>query len=252
MSTRTKIEWTERTWNPSTGCTKVSPGCKHCYAEIMARRLKAMGVKGYENGFSLALHPNRLNEPLARRKPTMYFVNSMSDLFHEDIPDDFIGQVFNVMKKTSHHTFQVLTKRAERMTRFLALREVPDNVWIGVTVENREHGLPRVELLRKIKAPIRFLSIEPLLEDLGVLTLTDIQWVIVGGESGPRARPMKAEWVEDIKGQCDINNTTFFFKQWGVWGADGKKRSKKANGRLFFGRTWDGMPALNGLLPTTC
>ena len=252
MSTRTKIEWTEQTWNPTTGCTKVSPGCKHCYAEIMARRLKAMGVKGYEKGFSLTLHPNRLNEPLVRRKPTMYFVNSMSDLFHEDIPDDFIGQVFDVMKKSSHHTFQVLTKRAERMARFLASREISDNVWIGVTVENREHGLPRVELLRNIKAPIRFLSIEPFLEDLGVLNFTDIQWVIVGGESGPRARPMKQKWVENIKRQCDADNTSFFFKQWGVWGADGKKRSKKANGRLFFGRTWDGMPALNGLLPTAC
>ena len=249
MSTRTKIEWTEQTWNPTTGCTKVSPGCKYCYAEIMARRLKAMGVKGYESGFSLALHPNRLNEPLVRRKPTMYFVNSMSDLFHEDIPDDFIGKVFEVMKQTPHHTFQVLTKRAERMVCFLESRAVPENAWIGVTVENREHVLPRVESLRNIKAAIRFLSIEPLLEDLGVLNFTDIQWVIVGGESGPRARPIKQKWVENIKRQCDANNTSFFFKQWGVWGADGKKRSKKANGRLFFGRTWDGMPALHDPIP---
>ena len=252
MSNRTKIEWTEQTWNPSTGCTKVTPGCKHCYAEIMARRLKAMGVKGYEKGFSLALHPYRLNEPLVRRKPTMYFVNSMSDLFHEDIPDDFIGRVFDVMKQTPHHTFQVLTKRAERMARFFESREVPDNAWIGVTVENREHGLPRVDYLRKIKARIRFLSMEPLLENLGVLDLTDIQWVFVGGESGPRARPMKQEWVKNIKGQCDADNTSFFFKQWGVWGADGKRRSKKANGRLLFGRTWDSVPGLYGPLPAVC
>jgi len=252
MSTRTKIEWTEQTWNPSTGCTKVSPGCKHCYAEIMARRLKAMGVKGYEKGFSPALHPYRLNEPLVRRKPTLYFVSSMSDLFHEDIPDDFIGQVFDVMKQSPHHTFQVLTKRAERMARFLESREVPDNTWIGVTVENREHGLPRVDYLRNIKAQIRFLSIEPLLENLGILDLTDIQWVIVGGESGPKARPMKQEWIENIKVQCDADNTYFFFKQWGVWGADGKRRSKKANGRVLFGRTWDSMPGLYGPLHAVC
>ncbi|NQU16146.1 MAG: phage Gp37/Gp68 family protein, partial [Desulfobacteraceae bacterium] len=232
MSARTKIEWTEQTWNPSTGCTKVSPGCQHCYAETMARRLKAMRVKGYEKGFSLALHPYRLNEPLVRRKPTMYFVNSMSDLFHEDIPDDFIAQIFDVMKQTPHHTFQVLTKRTERMVRFLESREVPDNAWIGVTVENREHGLPRIECLRKAKARIRFLSMEPLLEDIGDFDLTDIQWVIVGGESGPKARPMKQKWIENIKYRCETFNAHFFFKQWGVWGADGIKRSKRANGRV--------------------
>lgn len=252
MSTRTKIEWTELTWNPSTGCTKISPGCRHCYAEIMARRLKAMGVNGYEKGFSIALHPNRLNEPLLRRKPTMYFVNSMSDLFHEGIPDDFIAKVFEIMKQAPHHTFQVLTKRAERMRDFLKPREVPDNVWVGVTVENRAHGLPRIEFLRHINACVRFLSIEPLLQDLEGFNLSDIQWVIVGGESGPKARPMKPQWVENIKAQCDKSHTGFFFKQWGAWGVDGKKRSKKANGRLLFGRTWDGMPTLNDLLPTTC
>jgi len=195
MSTRTSIEWTEQTWNPTTGCTKISPGCAHCYAEVMARRLKAMGVRGYENGFALTLHPDRLQQPLKRKKPTMYFVNSMSDLFHEDLPDSFIRQVFDVMKKSSQHTFQVLTKRAERMDEFCRSYDAPSNAWLGVTVENRKHGLQRLDLLRHVRAPVRFLSIEPLLEDLGRLDLTSIHWVIVGGESGPKARPMKPEWA---------------------------------------------------------
>ena len=199
MSTKSKIEWTEQTWNPATGCTKVSPGCQNCYAEAMARRLKGMGVKGYEKGFSLTLHPDRLNDPLTRKKPAIYFVNSMSDMFHEDIPDDYIRQVFDVIKRASQHTFQILTKRAERMERFFYYNDVPSNAWMGVSVENREHGIPRIEYLRNIKADIRFLSIEPLLEDLGALDLSDIQWVIVGGESGPRARPMDSKWVERIK-----------------------------------------------------
>ncbi|MBW1783873.1 MAG: phage Gp37/Gp68 family protein, partial [Deltaproteobacteria bacterium] len=190
----------------------------------------------------LALHPERLNAPLLRRKPTLYFVNSMSDLFHKTVPDDFIEQVFDVMEQTPHHIYQLLTKRAERMAGFLASREVPHNVWIGVTVENRAHGLPRIEFLKKVRAVVHFLCMEPLLEDLGILDLTHIQWVIVGGESGPRARPMKPQWVESIKKQCDAHNTPFFFKQWGVWGPDGKRRSRKANGRRFLGRTWDHMP----------
>ena len=222
MSTQTSIEWTEQTWNPTTGCTKVSPGCQHCYAETMAHRLKAMGVKGYENGFKLALQPHRIFEPLRRRKPTIYFVNSMSDLFHEKIEDAYIRQVFDVMKNAPFHTFQVLTKRAERTMEFFKSYEVSQNVWLGVTVENKEHGLPRINKLRQIKAYIRFLSIEPLLEDIGKLDLTNIQWVIVGGESGPKARPMKLEWIMNIKRQCKEQNVSFFFKQWGGWGADGK------------------------------
>ena len=188
-----KIEWTEQTWNPTVGCTKISPGCKHCYAEKMALRLQAMGMRGYENGFGLSLMPERLAEPLERRKPTIYFVNSMSDLFHEEVPFDYIDKVFDVMKRAHQHTFQVLTKRAERMTAFCRGRSVPPNVWLGVSVEDRKHGLPRIELLRGIDVMVRFLSIEPLLEDLGKPDFSDIHWVIVGGESGSKARPMQRQ-----------------------------------------------------------
>jgi len=242
MSTQTSIEWTEQTWNPAVGCSKVSPGCAHCYAEVMARRLKAMRVKGYEKGFKLTLLPNRLEEPLQRTKPTVYFVNSMSDMFHENIPDDYIRKVFDVIRKAEHHTFQVLTKRAERMADFFKHYQPPRNAWLGVTVEDRRFGIPRLDLLRQVPAAIRFISAEPLLEDLGVLDLSGIDWVIVGGESGPKARPMKQEWVLNIKRQCEQQSAAFFFKQWGGWGADGKKRAKKHNGRLLEGRTWDEVP----------
>jgi len=242
MSTKTSIEWTEQTWNPAVGCSKVSPGCAHCYAEVMARRLKAMRVKGYENGFRLTLLPRRLEEPIRRKQPTVYFVNSMSDLFHEEIPDSYLRQVMAVMRQASIHTFQILTKRAERMAEFLRLEKPPRNVWVGVTVENRAHGLPRLDALRRISAPIRFVSAEPLLEDLGEIDLTGVDWVIVGGESGPKARPMKREWVLNIKRQCDEQGVDFFFKQWGGWGPDGKKRSKKHNGRMLEGRTWNAAP----------
>lgn len=246
MSTVSRIEWTEQTWNPTTGCTKISPGCKHCYAETMARRLKAMGVKGYENGFKLSILPERLAEPLSRRKPTTYFVNSMSDLFHNDIPFEFLDQVFDVIRRTPQHTYQILTKRAARMRKYFVPGEriVPGNVWLGTSVENRKYGLPRIDELREIEASIRFLSVEPLLEDLGRIDLTGIHWVIVGGESGPNARPMKAEWVARIKEQCEEADVAFFFKQWGGWGADGKKRHKKENGRIFAGKTWDQMPVV--------
>jgi protein gp37 len=246
MTTATTIEWTEQTWNPTTGCTKISPGCKHCYAETMARRLQAMGVKGYDNGFKLSILPERLVEPLNRRKPTTYFVNSMSDLFHNDIPFEFLDQVFDVINRTPQHIYQILTKRSPRMLKYFTSRGrvVPDNVWLGVSVENRKYGLSRIDDLRKINASIRFLSVEPLLEDVGRLNLSGIHWVIVGGESGPKARPMKSEWVESIKDQCEHHEVAFFFKQWGGWGADGKRRAKKANGRLFAGKTWDGMPIL--------
>ncbi len=243
MSTKSLIEWTETTWNPTTGCTKVSPGCWHCYAEIMAHRLKAMGANGYKNGFKLTLQPHRLQEPLGKKKPTIYFVNSMSDLFHEKIPDDFIWQICDVIKLARQHTFQVLTKRADRMVDFFKFNKAPQNVWFGVTVENKKHGLPRIDKLRHTNVPIRFLSCEPLLEDLGNVDLSNIDWMIVGGESGPKARPMKPEWVINLKEQCEKQKVAFFFKQWGGWGADGKKRAKKANGRLLLGRTWDNMPS---------
>ena len=242
MSTQTSIEWTEQTWNPTVGCSKISSGCQNCYAEAMARRLKAIGVKGYENGFELTLMPERLPEPLKRKKPTIYFVNSMSDMFHENIPDDYIRQVFDVIKNAPQHTFQVLTKRAERMADFFKTYKPSANAWIGVTVENKQHGIPRIDILRKINAHVRFLSIEPLLEDLGNIDLTNIQWVIAGGGSGPKARPMKPEWAMNVKRQCSEQDVAFFFKQWGVWGADGVKRAKKSNGRSLLGRTWDELP----------
>ena len=242
MSTQTSIEWTEQTWNPAVGCSKISPGCAHCYAEVMARRLKAMRVPGYENGFQLTLLPHRLEEPLNRTKPTVYFVNSMSDMFHKDIPDDYIRQVFDVIRRAPQHTFQVLTKRAERMAEFFKNYDPPRNAWLGVTVEDKKHGLPRLDHLRQVPAAIRFISVEPLLEDLSRMNLKGIHWVIVGGESGPKARPMRQEWALNVKQQCEAQNVAFFFKQWGGWGADGKKRSKKHNGRLLEGRTWDAVP----------
>jgi protein gp37 len=244
MTTISRIEWTEQTWNPVVGCTKISPGCKNCYAETMARRLKAMGAPGYENGFRLTLLPNRLGDPLKRSKPTTYFLNSMSDLFHERVPDEYISQVLDVVTRTPQHTYQILTKRAERMAHYFAQgHAVPPNAWMGVSVENRKHGVPRIDHLRKVPARIRFLSVEPLLQDVGELHLTDIHWVIVGGESGAKARPMDPAWVENVRRQCEAQRVAFFFKQWGGWGADGKKRSKHANGRELLGRTWDEMPA---------
>jgi protein gp37 len=243
MTTISRIEWTEQTWNPAVGCTKISAGCKNCYAETMAKRLKAMGTPGYENGFALQILPERLEDPVKRKKPTVYFVNSMSDLFHEKIPDAYIEQVFEVIARTPHHTYQILTKRGARMARFFKMRPVPENAWLGVSVENRKHGVPRIDHLRRVPAKIRFLSVEPLLEDVGELDLKDIHWVIVGGESGPKARPMKEEWADGIRTQCEEQQVAFFFKQWGGWGADGKRRAKHANGRLLNGRTWDEMPA---------
>lgn len=244
MANNSKIEWTEATWNPTVGCTKISSGCKHCYAEAMAVRLHAMGAPGYENGFKLTVLSNRLEDPLRRKKKTVYFVNSMSDLFHKSIPDSYIDKVFDVITRCPQHTFQVLTKRAERMATYFRNRTVPHNAWLGVTVEDRKHGVPRIDALRNIDAEIRFLSVEPLLEHIGEVDLTDIHWVIVGGESGPKARPMKLEWVDSIRQQCEELDVAFFFKQWGGWGADGVKRAKKQNGRQLHGRTWDGMPEM--------
>ena len=248
MTRRSRIEWTEQTWNPVTGCTKVSAGCKHCYAETMALRLQAMTAPGYARGFELTLHADRLDQPLGRKKPTVYFVGSMADLFHEGVPDDFIDRVLAVAHRTPWHTDQILTKRAERLAAFFARRPVPANVWLGVTVEDRRHGLPRIEHLRRVPARVRFLSVEPLLEDLGPLDLDGIGWVLVGGESSPAARPMRPEWALAVRDRCRVAGVAFLFKQWGAWGADGVRRDKKANGRWLAGRLWDERPESSGAL----
>lgn len=245
MTSHSKIEWTEQTWNPVTGCTKVSPGCKNCYAEVMAKRLESMGTPGYQNGFSnITLLENRLSSPSRRKKPTIYFVNSMSDLFHEKVPFSFVDRVMKTVDQTPQHIYQILTKRAERMMEYFNSRDVPENAWLGVSVEDKKYGIPRVEKLQSIKAKTRFLSIEPLLEDLGRVPLEGIQWVIVGGESGKNARPMSEKWVISLRDQCLKHRVDFFFKQWGAWGIDGIKRSKSANGRLLEGQTWDMIPSV--------
>lgn len=239
-----KIEWTEQTWNPSAGCTKMSSGCKNCYAETMAVRLQSMGVEGYENGFTFNTVPSRLNDPFKRKKPTVYFVNSMSDIFHKDMPEEYLNKIFEVIEKTPHHTYQVLTKRADKMFQYLSQREIPKNIWLGVTVENKKDGLPRIDKLRELKASVLFLSVEPLLEDLGKVNLENIDWVIVGGESGNRARSMEKSWVLNIKKQCKKEDVAFFFKQWGTWGADKVKRNKKLNGKILDGKVWQQYPEI--------
>ncbi len=242
MASKHKIEWTEQTWNPSAGCTKISSGCKNCYAEAMAFRLQAMGVEGYENGFKFNIVPSRLNDPFKRKKPAVYFVNSMSDIFHKDMPEDYLNKIFNVIEETPQHTYQILTKREDRMFKYLSKRDIPKNIWLGVTVDNRKEGLPRIEKLRQLQATVLFLSVEPLLEDLGKINLNNIDWVIVGGESGNRARPMEKEWVVNIKQQCESEGVAFFFKQWGTWGADKVKRNKKLNGKEIDGKIWQQFP----------
>ena len=243
-----RIEWTEQTWNPVTGCAKVSAGCRHCYAERMALRLQAMGAPGYARGFELTLHADRLDQPLGRKKPTVYFVCSMADLFHEEVPDAFVDRVLATIRQTPRHTYLLLTKRAERLADFFASRPVPSNVGLGVTVEDRRYGLPRIDRLRQVPARVRFLSVEPLLEDLEPLDLDGIHWVIVGGESGPDARPMRPDWALAVRDRCLAVGVAFCFKQWGAWGADGVRRDKKANGRLLAGRLWDGRPEIAGAL----
>lgn len=239
----TKIEWTDATWNPSIGCTMISEGCANCYAEVMARRLQAMGSADYKDGFAFKVLPHRLQLPLKTRRPTKFFVNSMSDLFHEKMPEAFLDQVFEIIRQTPQHTYQILTKRAESMSRYFQSKTIPQNVWLGVTVENIL-AKQRIAHLRDMGARVRFLSIEPLLEDLGSINLKNIDWVIVGGESGRRARPMKEEWVVNIKEQCEEQGVAFFFKQWGTWGADGVKRDKKSNGRKLLNKTWNEYPPL--------
>ena len=241
MST-TKIEWTDASWNPITGCTKISSGCQHCYAEVMARRLCAMGVEKYRNGFHVTLHEDSLEEPLTWKKPKTIFVCSMSDLFHKDVPNEFIDKVMSIICRTPQHRYQILTKRADRMADYFSTHSVPQNAWLGVTVDVQS-SKPRIDALRNIDgAPIRFLSCEPLLEDLGVLDLNGIDWIIVGGESGKMARPMKEEWVINIKNQVETSGKAFFFKQWGTWGSDGIKRNKRVNGKFLQGAIIQTMP----------
>lgn len=242
MSANSKIEWTDTTWNPVRGCTKISPGCKHCYAETFAERFRGVPGHPYEQGFDLRLIPAKLAEPFAWSKKQLVFVNSMSDLFHEDVPDDYIVSVAEVMAAASWHTFQVLTKRAERLGRLLQSRlafasRLP-HIWWGVSVENRKHGLPRIAHLVNAQPAMAFLSIEPLLEDLGTFDLRGVNWVIVGGESGAGARPMDGDWVNRIRSQCEDARVPFFFKQWG-----GVRKSR--TGRTLNGRTYDDHPPMS-------
>jgi protein gp37 len=230
-----KIEWTEASWNPLTGCSKISPGCKNCYAERMANRLKAMGNPNYRNGFKLTLHEHALAIPLAWKSPRIIFVNSMSDLFHEDVPIEFIRKVFATMSMAKQHVFQVLTKRSSRLASLAGELKWPRNVWMGVSVESSDYKY-RIDNLRRVPASIRFLSMEPLIAPIGEVDLSEIDWVIVGGESGPNARPMREEWVTEIRDQTLKANAAFFFKQWGGV-------HKKKAGRVLEGLTWDQMPA---------
>ncbi len=232
--TKSKIEWTEATWNPLTGCTKISPGCKFCYAERMAKRLQAMSNRNYKNGFDLALHEHMLELPLKWKKPRIVFVNSMSDMFHEDVPISFIQKCFDVMRKAHWHEFQILSKRADRLQQVSEFIDWPNNVWMGVSVENCDYTW-RIDCLRTTNAFIKFLSIEPLLGPIDNLELNQIDWVIVGGESGPRSRIMKEEWVINIRDQCLDAKVPFFFKQWGG-------TNKKKAGRLLECREWNEMP----------
>lgn len=242
MALQTSIEWTDTTWNPVTGCTKISPGCFRCYAERFAERFRGVPGHPFASGFDLTLRPERLRQPLTWRQPRMVFVNSMSDLFHKEVPDDFVGKVFDTMEEASHHTFQVLTKRSSRMARFTRRRyggrNPPANVWLGVSVEDGARK-SRVEHLRQTSAAIRFLSVEPLVGPVGALTLSGIDWVIVGGESGPGYRIMLAEWAEEVRDQCQEQEVAFFFKQWGGI-------RPRSLGRLLGGREWNEFPQRAG------
>lgn len=228
------IEWTESTWNPITGCTKISEGCANCYAERLAKRLKAMGQKKYANEFHLTLHPETLDEPLRNKKPQIIFVCSMSDIFHKDVPDEFIIRIFEVMNKATHHVFQVLTKRADRLDSIASKIKWTPNIWMGTTVENQD-SVWRVKHLQQVPAAVRFLSVEPMIGPIDQLPLDNIEWVIVGGESGYGSRMMKKEWAESIQKQCEIKKVPFFFKQWGG-------TNKKKAGRLLNGREYNEMP----------
>lgn len=240
----TKIEWTQETWNPITGCTQHSKGCANCYAKKIALMLQKSGVKKYQNGFDVTLHEDTLNAPRRWGEPTLIFACDMSDMFHKDVPFEFIDKIMTVISSTPWHTYQILTKRAERMAEYFSTRSIPSNVWVGVTVEDKSVKY-RIDILRTLNAPIRFLSCEPLLEHLYELNLTGIHWVIVGGENAYNARPMKEEWVLSIKLQADKQGALFFFKQWGTYGSDGIKRDKDANGKRLQGETYLAMPNVN-------
>lgn len=255
----TQIEWTDATWNPVAGCSIVTAGCTNCYAMEMARRLEAMGAVKYAGLTRRSGHrtiwngvvredPTSLEIPRAWKRPRKIFVNSMSDLFHEGVSDAFILKVWQVMRETPHHNYQILTKRPERMAQVVAglVGDVLPNVWLGTSVED-DGVVHRIEALRGVPAAIRFISFEPLIGPVGKVDLTDIHWAIVGGESGKAARPIREEWIDEIYEQCAISSCAFFFKQWGTWGKDNKRRSKKANGREYRGRTWNEMPALSGI-----
>jgi protein gp37 len=246
MASSSEIEWTDATWNPVRGCTKISAGCKNCYAERFAERFRGVAGHPFEQGFDLRLIPSKLTEPLKWKAPKRIFVNSMSDLFHDEVPDSYIDRVVDVMREADWHVYQVLSKRASRLCGYIDIA-VPDaalmsHVWWGVSVEDRKHGLPRIDHLRQSDAAVRFLSVEPLLEDLGDIDLTRISWVIVGGESGPRARPMNPAWVERVYDQCREQSVPFFFKQWGG-------TRKKITGRTLHGRTYDEMPLTPAMQP---
>ncbi len=235
--TKTKIEWTESSWNPITGCTKISDGCLNCYAEKMAFRLKAMGTKGYENGFEVTLQPHQLDKPLKLKKPQMIFVNSMSDIFHENVPDDYILKIFEIMNKAHWHTFQVLTKRPQRLESLRNKINWTKNIWLGTTIESNKY-IDRVDYIKKTDASIKFISFEPLLSSVKEVDLKGIDWVIVGGESGSGARFIKKEWVYEIKNKCEDLNIAFFFKQWGG-------TNKKKSGRLLDGKVYNELPKID-------
>jgi len=235
--TKTKIEWTESSWNPITGCTKISDGCLNCYAEKMAFRLKAMGTKGYENGFEVTLQPHQLDKPLKLKKPQMIFVNSMSDIFHENVPDDYILKIFEIMNKAHWHTFQVLTKRPQRLESLRNKINWTKNIWLGTTIESNKY-IDRVDYIKKTDASIKFISFEPLLSSVKEVDLKGIDWVIVGGESGSGARFIKKEWVYEIKNKCEDLNIAFFFKQWGG-------TNKKKSGRLLDGKIYNELPKID-------
>lgn len=237
MNTKSKIEWTETTWNPITGCSKISSGCQFCYAERMAKRLQAMGKPTYQNGFQVTIHPELFENPLNIKKSKIIFVNSMSDLFHESVPDAIILQLFDVMNQAYWHTFQILTKRASRLKELSNLINWTENIWAGVSVENNQN-INRIDFLRTVSSKIKFLSLEPLLGSIPNINLDNINWVIVGGESGPKARKMEKEWVIEIRDACLNQHVPFFFKQWGG-------TNKKKSGRLLEDYTWDNMPILD-------
>jgi len=234
MALKSKIQWTENTWNPITGCTKISDGCENCYAHQMALRLQKMGADKYADGFDVRVHEDCFNEPLNWKKPSMIFVNSMSDLFHKDISLEYIQKIFGVMNRATWHTFQILTKRADRLSELSAKLNWSDNIWLGVTVENSKHT-DRIDYLRNMPAKVKFISFEPLLDDVGKIDFAKIDWAIVGGESGHHARQIDERWVLNIKKQCEEQNVLFYFKQWGG-------TNKKKTGRLLLGQTWDAMP----------